>query len=132
MTGEPHQVDYLSVDDLLEIGAAVTTHPTVRDAGLLASAAARPRASVFGTDAYPSFAEKAAALLHSLARNDALVDGNKRLAWAATRVFCLLNGRDLVLAVDDAEAMVLAVAAGRLDVPDLAALLDQHIGPDPA
>jgi death-on-curing protein len=125
---EPAQIDYLSVDDLLEIAAAVVKGGVVHDAGLLASAAARPRATVFGTDAYPSFPEKAAALLHSLARNHALVDGNKRLAWSATRVFCRLNGRDLVFTVDDAEAMVLAVAAGDLDVPDLATLLAKHIG----
>jgi death on curing protein len=68
----------------------------------------------------PTFAEKAAALLHSLARNRALVDGNKRLAWAATRVFCLINGSDLAYAVDNAEAIVVAAAAGELDVPDLA------------
>ena len=128
MIGEPALLDYLSVDDLLEIAAAVVKSSVVRDAGLLASAAARPRATVFGTDAYPSFPEKAAALLHSLARNHALVDGNKRLAWSATRVFCLLNGRDLVFTVDQAEAMVLAVANGDLDVPDLATLLAKHIG----
>lgn len=128
MIGEPALLDYLSVDDLLEVAAAVVKSSVVRDAGLLASAAARPRATVFGTDAYPSFPEKAAALLHSLARNHALVDGNKRLAWSATRVFCLLNGRDLVFTVDQAEAMVLAVANGDLDVPDLATLLAKHIG----
>ncbi|MEN3360613.1 MAG: death on curing protein [Mycobacteriales bacterium] len=89
----------------------------MRDAGLLDSAAARPRATVFGADAYPDFADKAAALMHSLAGNHALVGGNKPLAWAATRTFCLLNGRDLVSILDDAEAMVLAVAAGQLDVP---------------
>jgi death-on-curing protein len=128
---EPGQVDYLSLDDLVEVAAAIVKDATIRDAGLLASAAARPRATVFGTDAYPSFYEKAAALLHSLARNHALVDGNKRLAWSATRVFCLLNGRDLVFTVDDAEAMVVAVAAGELDVPDLAALLEEHARPSP-
>jgi death-on-curing protein len=129
MTGPSLPVDYLSVDDLLQIAAAVIKEPTVRDAGLLDSAAARPRATVFGVDAYPDFADKAAALMHSLARNRALVDGNRRLAWAATRIFCLLNGRDLVFTIDDAEAIVLAVAAGQLDVPDLVALLDRHIGP---
>jgi death on curing protein len=131
VTGEPEQVDYLSVDDLLEIAAAVIEDPTIRDAGLLASAAARPQATVFGADAYGSFAEKAAALLHSLARNHALADGNKRLAWAATRIFCLLNGRDLVFTVDDAEATIVGVAAGQLDVPNLAALLNQRIAPAP-
>jgi death-on-curing protein len=124
---EPGQVDYLSVDDLLEIAAEIVKDVAVRDAGLFASAAGRPRATVFGTDAYPGFPEKAAALLHSLARNHSLVDGNTRLAWSATRVFCLLNDRDLVFTMDDAEAMILAVAAGELDVPDLATLLRQHI-----
>jgi len=127
VTGEPALLDYLSVDDLLEIAAALVKSSVVRDVGLLASAAARPRATVFGTDAYLSFLEKAAALLHSLARNHALVDGNERLSWSATRVFCLLNGRDLVFTVDEAEAMVLAVANGHLDVPDLAMLLVKHI-----
>lgn len=89
----------------------------MRDMGLLASAADRPRTTVFGEDAYPAFADKAAALMHSLARNHPLVDGNKRLAWSATRAFCLLNDTDLRYAVDDAEAFVLAVAAGELEVP---------------
>lgn len=95
----------------------------VRDLGGLASAAGRPRMTVFGAEAYPSLAEKAAALMHSLARNDPLVDGNKRLAWAGTRVFCLLNGTDLQLPVDDAERLVVGVAAGEIDVPDLAKFL---------
>ena len=127
MTDEPGQVDYLSLDDLGEIAGSVVKDLLIRDAGLLASAAARPRTTVFGTDAYPRFVDKAAALLHSLARNHPLVDGNKRLAWAAMRVFCLLNGRDLVFTLDDAEAMILAVAAGHLDVPNLATILDQHL-----
>lgn len=120
-------VDYLSLEDLLEIAEGVIQGPLVRDLGLLSSAAARPQASAFGADAYPSFAEKAAALMHSIARNHALVDGNKRLAWSATRVFCLLNRRDLVFTVDDAEAMVLAVASGQLDVPDLTRVLELHL-----
>lgn len=78
---------------------------------------------MFGSEAYPTLAEKAAALMHSLARNHPLVDGNMRLAWTATRVFCLLNGTDLRLSVDDAERLVVGVAAGEIDVPDLAKLL---------
>lgn len=116
--------DYLTVDDLLEVAAGVLETVEVRDLGLLASAAARPRTTVFGEDAYPSFAGKAAALMHSLARNHPLVDGSKRLAWAATRVFCLLNGCDLVFGVDEAERLVLAVAAGDLDVPLLATRIE--------
>ena len=76
-------IDYLSVEDLLEIAAGVMDHMAVRDAGLLAAAAGRPRVTVFGDDAYPAFQDKAAAFLHSLVRNRALLDGNKRLAWSA-------------------------------------------------
>lgn len=120
-------MDYLSLDDLLAIAEGILPEVAIRDLGLLDSAAARPQTTVFSADAYPAFSEKAAALMHSLARNHPLVDGNKRLAWAATRTFCLLNGRDLVFTVDDAESMVLSVAAGRLDVPEVAVLLREHL-----
>jgi death-on-curing protein len=121
------EIDYLSVDDLLEIAAGILPRVEIRDAGLLAAAAGRPRSSAFGAEAYPSFAEKAASLLHSIARNHALVDGNKRLAWSATRAFCLLNGRDLEIGVDEAEAMVVGAAAGTLDVPALAKLVGDGV-----
>lgn len=127
MSAPDRRIEYLTVADLLEIAVGVVGEVAVRDRGLLASAAGRPQSTVFGEDAYPTFAAKAAALMHSLARNHALVDGNKRLAWAATRVFCLLNGRDLAFAVDDAEALVLAVARGELDVADIAASIDEHL-----
>lgn len=65
--------------------------------------------------------------MHSVARNRSLVDGNKRLAWAATRVFCLLNGRDLAFTVDRAEALALAVARGDLEVPEIAACIEMHL-----
>lgn len=118
--------DFLSLEDLLEIAQGVLPAVEVRDIGLLQSAAARPRASVLGEWAYPSFVEQAGALMHSLARNHPLVDGNKRLAWAATRAFFLLNGRDLTYEIDDAEAFVLAVARGELEVSDIAAWLSAH------
>ncbi len=120
-------IEYLSVADLVEIAVGVVGEVGIRDRGLLASAAGRPQSTAFGEDAYPRFADKAAALMHSLARNHALVDGNKRLAWAATRVFCLLNGHDLDFAVDDAELLVLAVARGELEVADIAASIDHHL-----
>ena len=125
MSDEP--LDYLTTEDLLEIAAGVIGDVAVRDEGLLASAAGRPRTSAFGDDAYPRFAEKAAALMHSLARNHALVDGNKRLAWSATRIFCLLNGRDLVCGVDEAEALVQAVARGELEAGEIATVIEKHL-----
>ena len=120
------EIDYLSVEDLLEIAAGVIDHVVVRDAGLLAAAAGRPQVTVFGDDAYSTFEDKAAALLHSLVRNHALVDGNKRLAWSAARVFCLLNGRELTYTVDEAEDLMLSAASGQLDVPEIAAWLVAH------
>ena len=117
------EIDFLTVEDLLEIAEGVLDEVVVRDAGLLAAAAGRPQATVFGADAYPTFEDKVAALLHLLVRNHALVDGNKRLAWAAARIFCLLNGRDLAYTVDDAEQMMLAAAAGTSDVADIASWL---------
>ena len=81
---------FLDLEDLLGLVRALSAGP-VRDVGLLDSAAGRPRSSAFGADAYPSLALKAAALLHSLARNHALVDGNKRIAWLSTVVFLDIN-----------------------------------------
>jgi death on curing protein len=109
-------IRYLSLEDLLRIAdAAVEGDVIVRDIGLLESALGRPRATVFGADAYPSLHLKAAALLHSLAGNHALVDGNKRLAWAATAVFLGINGHRVITGQDEVVDLVLAVAAGTLD-----------------
>lgn len=120
------ELDYLTVEDLVEIATGVIGEVGIRDPGLLAAAAGRPHVTVSGEDAYPTFDEKAGALLHSLVRNHALLDGNKRLAWAATRVFCILNGHDLTYSVDDAERLMLRAAAGDLDVPDLARWIRDH------
>lgn len=114
--------EFLDLDDLLIIAeTAVGAHVDVRDHGLLASAAARPQTTVFGEDAYPSLHEKAAALLHSLARNHPLVDGNKRLAWLATYTFLDLNGDPPNATDDEVVEFVLSVAAGKLtEVGDIA------------
>jgi death-on-curing protein len=102
----------------------------VRDYGLLESVLARPQATAFGEDAYQGLDEKAAALLHSLARNHALVDGNERLGLAAIIAFYGFNGRRLTFSNDAAYELVMAVAAGQLDtVADIAAVLRTETGP---
>jgi death-on-curing protein len=53
--------------------------------------------------------------LHSLVRNHALVDGNKRLALAGTIAFLGINGQQLRFSNDDAYDFVIAVATGELD-----------------
>jgi death on curing protein len=117
-------VEYLDMDDLLLIARdAVGGEVFVRDHGLLASALARPRTTVFGADAYPDLHAKAAALLHSLTRNHALVDGNKRLAWLATYVFLDINGQPLRVGTDEVVELVVAVAAGEVD--DVSAIAER-------
>jgi death on curing protein len=106
----------LDTTDLLHIAERILGAPAeLRDLGLLEAAAARPFASAFGEDAYPDLETKAAALLHSVARNHALVDGNKRLALASTIAFLGLNGRRLTWTNDEAYDFVVAVASGELD-----------------
>ena len=107
---------FLDVEDLLHIARrTLGGEPEVRDHGLLGSALARPQATAFGKDAYPTIHDKAAALLHSIARNHALVDGNKRLALAATLAFYGMNGLRLTMTNDEAYDLILAVASGNLD-----------------
>lgn len=124
---------FLELEDLLYIaGRTLNSEPNVRDHGLLESALARPRASAFGAEAYPTIEEKAAALLHSLARNHALVDGNKRLALAATIAFLGINGRALTFTNENAYDFVIAVATGELqDVSAIATVLAQNSAPWP-
>jgi death on curing protein len=124
-------VIYLTLPELLHV-AERTLGPdyAVRDYGLLEAALARPRATAFGKDAYPDLDAKAAALLHSIARNHALIDGNERLALAAIIAFYGLNGRRLTLTNDAAYDLVISVAAGQLDTVDaIAAILQTATRP---
>ena len=115
---------YLDVEDLLHIAERTLGNVEIRDLGLLEAAAARPQASAFGEDAYPAILEKAAALIHSVARNHALVDGNKRLALASGIAFMGINGLRLTMSNDEAYDLIIAIATGQLDeVHDIAEVL---------
>lgn len=116
---------YLTLEQVLDLAELATGEsPAVRDLGLLESAVQRPQTSLFGEDAYPDVLTKAAALLHSLASNRALVDGNKRLAWIATDVFCRYTGTNLEPTEDEAYDLVVAIAAGKItEVADIAQAL---------
>ena len=123
-------IRYLTVEQALRIARTAVGGPIyVRDVGLLEAAVHRPRTSVLGQDAYPDLLTKAAALLHSLARNHPLVDANKRLAWLATYVFLAKNDVTLDPGDDEAYDLVVAVAAGTIDeVGDIAAALASFVG----
>jgi death on curing protein len=120
-------VIFLDLEALLHVATrTLGTEPEVRDYGLLESALARPRTSAFGQEAYQDIHEKAAALLHSLARNHALVDGDKRLALAATIAFYGMNGMRVTFTNDEAYDFILDVARGRLDdIPAIASVLQR-------
>lgn len=118
MSDQGQGVDYLTVEDLLGLVGALRAGP-VRDLGLLDSACHRPRSGFFGQETYPRLTGKAGALMHSIACNHALVDGNKRLALLAMVVFLRVNGYRLDLTGDEAFDLTMAVAEGQLDAAEI-------------
>jgi len=118
-------VIYLTLDEVLAVASrAIDGEVLIRDAGLLEAAVARPQTSVFGEDAYPDLHSKTAALLLSICKNHALIDGNKRLALAAAIVMLGVNGWKLTLSNDEAYDLIISVATGELsEVSDVAARL---------
>ena len=120
-------VEFLDLDDVVHLAIALLGDPApIRDIGLLGSAIARPQTNAFGEDAYPDIWTKAAALLHSIVKNHALVDGNKRLGWLATAVFLEINGVEISRASnDDVYDLVIDVAAGQPTVDTIAKRLRQ-------
>lgn len=123
--------EYLDIDDLLDLATGMLGDPLpLHDIGLLGAAAARPQATAFGEDAYPDIWTKAAALLQSIVKNHALIDGNKRLGWLATAVFLELNGVKVTDVENDAVyEFVMSVAIGHDDVAVIAGQLKSMISP---
>jgi death-on-curing protein len=127
---------YLTLEDFTELAIVVLAEEgeelLIRDAGLLQSALARPQMTVFEEDAYASLPRKAAALLESIARSHCLLDGNKRMAWAASKLFLLLNNMHLrAPSVELAEAFVIGVATGAIDLDPSADTLGTWCTPFP-
>ena len=122
-------VEFLDLDDVIDLAITLFGDPPpIRDIGLLGSAVARPRTSAFGEDAYPDLWTKAAALLQSVVKNHALVDGNKRLGWLATAVFLEINGIEISTADNDAVyELVIEVAAAQPSVDEIAHRLRELI-----
>jgi death-on-curing protein len=113
------EIEYLDLEDVVEMVRTLGVGP-IRDVGLLDSAVNRPRSSAYGDDAYATLDLKAAALLHSMTKNHALVDGNKRLAWLSTVVFCDLNGFSPRLSDDEAFQLVWDIAGSEMEIAKIA------------
>jgi death-on-curing protein len=124
-------VEFLDLDDLLWLATTLLGDPPpVRDIGLLGAAVARPQTSVGGEDAYPDIWSKAAALLQSVVRNHALIDGNKRLGWLAAAVFLEINGASVADADNDAVyELVMEVASANPHLEQIAASLERLATP---
>lgn len=119
---------YLDPEDALAAVARLGLY--LRDEGLLFSALARPAASAFGVDAYETTELKAAALITSIARNHALLDGNKRTAWVLTVAFLNINGWDLDMTQNEKFELILAVSQGSLELDAIAATFAKHLVAD--
>lgn len=118
---------YLNVVELIIINEQlVGSRSRLRDVDLLEAAVQRPMSSAFGEDAYPTIIDKGAALFHSLVRNHAFVDGNKRTATIALVVFLRKNGVQVRWNPLRALDFILDAAQGKFDVAEIAAWLEKN------
>ena len=122
---------YLTFEEVLSLHTKIIIQSGgsrgLRDRGALKSALAQPEMSFGGEDLYPTIADKAAALGHSLIQNHCFMDGNKRVGHAAMEVFLVLNGYEIVATIDEQEQVVLSLASGQMDRPALSEWLKRHI-----
>ena len=97
----------------------------VRDAGLLASALARPQNLLAYGD--PSLVQLAAAYAYGLVRNHPFVDGNKRIGLAAADVFLQLNGYEIIAPEVEAVAVMRDLAGGQIEEAELAHWIETNV-----
>lgn len=114
---------YLAVSEVVLINQQEIGNDLLADFGLLEAAVLRPQQSVFGADAYPDIHTKAAAMMHSLIRNHAFIDGNKRTGVLAAILFYNLNGFQIDAAQEDVVALAVDIAEGQIDVEGIAGIL---------
>ena len=120
-------VRYLTAEDLINLNAAITGDPIIRDVHLLHSAVRRPKLMLFGEPQFPTIAEKAAALLESLAYHHLFVDGNKRTAVQAVSHFMERNGQHFDYDAARDAGFVLAIARGEHDTAAIAAWIEERM-----
>jgi death-on-curing protein len=96
-------VRYLTVQDVVDLHKAVSAefggnqaHPGVVESQFgLVSAVQRPQVTTLGREAYPSFPDKAAALVFALLMARPFRGGNRRVALASLLAFCELNQKSI-------------------------------------
>ena len=122
---------YLTLAEVLDLHRRVIEQSGgaegIRELGGVESAVAQPQMTFGGDELYPTIESKATALCFSLVMNHPFVDGNKRVGHAAMETFLVLNDHELVVDVDDAETVVLTLAAGNLSREELLEWVTSHI-----
>jgi death-on-curing protein len=118
---------YLDLQDALYVIRALGFY--VKDLGLLDSALARPKTTLFGEDAYRTIELKGAAMMHSLKLNQPLVDGNKRTSWFMLTSFLFINSYHLEMSTDQALRLTLGLATDELSLDEAAAMIRDHLIP---
>ena len=98
----------------------------VRDYTLLHSGLERCKATFAGRDLYPSLEEKASALMHSLVKNHAFLDGNKRTAWQVTKRFLYINNLQFQVSQQEIIDFCLSIDNHGWDVPDILQWIKKH------
>ena len=120
-------IEYLGIDEVIELHRKLIERfggkDGVRDYGLLESSLFRPQSGY-----YKSTSLQAAALMQSFAMNHCFLDGNKRVALAATVIFLKLN--DLSINVPKkkfAELIINQVIVNNASVEEIATWLENHL-----
>lgn len=98
----------------------------IRNLGLIESAVARPQATFGGKYLYKSIFDKTAALLQSLLKNHAFVDGNKRTALTSAGVFLKKNNYKLTNNHKEEVEFAIKVDNGNLSVEKISEWLKEH------
>lgn len=121
------QPDFLELAEVLYIHADQIERyggdASIRDAGLLESAVAMPRATFGGEFLHRDLYEMGAAYLYHIVQNHPFVDGNKRTGTASALVFFEMNGVAIDADEDELVALVLDVAQGLADKARIAEFL---------
>jgi death on curing protein len=128
-------LQFLSIDDVLRIHEIALKDqggdPSIRDAGLLDSAIAQPKQQFGGEYLHSDIPSMAAAHAFHICLNHPFVDGNKRAGTAAMIMFLSDNGWSFDATADEAEPVILSVAAGTLDKASLTRWVMSHCHPKP-
>jgi len=100
--------------------------PGLRDAGLLDSALAQPKMTFGGKYTHKTLFDKAAAYGFHACKNHPFVDGNKRVAFVLMDIFLQQNGWELMSREEEAYAMMMDLASGKLLKSQLSSWLKGH------